>query len=88
MMNARDNSYARYITIGALMLLIITVSIWIYRSIPESDTNQNPKVGFVCMDTGCNVKKKCDTSTLIIYTMIPDAPEPLEQRVSNSYECQ
>lgn len=87
-MNYRDTNYARYITIGAISLLIVVIAGWLYISMPEDEKNTDPKKGFVCMDTSCHVKKKCDVSTLVIYTQVPTAAEPSLQRVSNSYECQ
>ncbi len=87
-MNVHDVSYARYITIGAVALLVIIIGVWIYRSMPRGDNNANPRTGFVCMDTRCSVKKKCDATTLVIYTQLPTVDEPTKQRISNSYECQ
>jgi len=88
-MDERGNNYALYIGIGASLLAVLTVSIWLYRStkIANTEKNEDPLKGYVCIENSCSVKKKCDGTTLVIYTTPPNGLKPTMQRISHSNEC-
>lgn len=88
-MEEREHNYALYISVGAALFVVLLVSIWLYRSVKTASTEKNddPLRGYVCIENSCSVKKKCDNSTLVIYTTPPNRTKPTQQRIPNSIEC-
>jgi hypothetical protein len=84
-----ENNYALYITVGAVLFVLLIVSIWIYRAVDAAseEKNEDPRTGYVCLENSCSVKKICDNTTLVIETTPPNGGRATKQRVPYSNEC-